>query len=278
MLNKIIKDPLLHFVILGAALFALNQLSGEEEQDNLIEVNANTVAQLINNWHQTHDETPNNKQLQQLIDDYIKQQVLYREAIAQGLDQNDPVITERLVQKLSDQIEGFTPATEPSEQQLKDFYQQHTELFKTDAQISFQQAFINPAKHDDIQATAQSWLSQLRADDQLVLGDQRGFKNAFRDLTYARAVSLFGDAFATQLFNLTGDSWQGPVQSQNGLHLVRIVNKTDSLLPAFEQIRDAVAIAYQNQLRRQAIDDYYKSLKSEFVIKRNDLTATGAAQ
>jgi len=204
---------------------------------------------------------------QRLVDDYARDEVLFREAMALNLDNNDQIIRRRLIQKMDYLAQGFYDEAEPlTEQDLRDYYADNQQAYKKAAEATFTHVFISTQNRpsEEAQAMANKLLGQLNAE-------QVPFENASRygeRFLYNRNYvnreddeigSHFGQSFQETLFALnTAGQWQGPVQSSYGWHLVLLVKNTAAYLPEFEEISSAVFADAQRQqqreVKRQAID------------------------
>lgn len=265
MLTKLIKEPLFHFICLGCILFAINHVMSDDNDDTQqINIDKTMINQLVTEWQQTHSDPLDQTTLDHLIEQRIKQEVLYREALQLELDKRDPVIRQRLAQKVVMLNDGFTQPAIPAQQDLKAFYNGHKALFKPQPQISFEQIFVDPLQHPDGQQQASQWLTAPQQNNDAMVGDPSSLARQYRNITLAGVQRLFGEVFSQQLFDQQAGEWRGPIQSQYGLHLIKISQRLDPPAPEFSQIEDEVALVYQQQQRQQAEQRYYQTLRAQY--------------
>jgi hypothetical protein len=148
---RIIREPLFHFLVLGAAIFAVHGLITRHQTDKPgeIVVTQAAVENLITGFTRTWQRPPTADELQALVRDYIREEGAYREALALGLDRDDMIVRRRLRQKLEFVSDGLATRTEPSDAELQSFLQAHKESFQTEPLFSFQQIYFNPQLHGE---------------------------------------------------------------------------------------------------------------------------------
>ncbi|WP_416305460.1 peptidyl-prolyl cis-trans isomerase [Neptunicella sp. SCSIO 80796] len=276
MLVKLIKDPLFHFICLGSLLFVINAWVGNNsEEQQVITIDQAIVDEIVTDWNQIHSSAPDQAELEHLIEQRIRQEVLFREAERLQLDKNDPLIRQRLAQKALVMNQGFAQFPPADKDTLRNFYQANTALFKPEPQVSFQQIFIDPLQHQNSQLQAKQWINELNTDDTTVSGDASSLQREYQDMTQSGLERLFGEVFTRQLLSQPSGTWVGPIQSQYGLHLVNISHLLRQPAPPFETIEDDVALAYQRHQRQQADEQYYQSLRTQYQIQVTE-SVTGA--
>ena len=151
MLSKIIKEPLLHFLFIGACLFGLYAMINPDamQSDKRIVVDQGQINSLSQRFQRVWQREPTEKELQSLIEDFVIEEIYYREALAMGIDKNDPVIRRRLRQKMEIYTDNLATTLAPSEQELNQYLQQHRNKFKTDNRYSFKQVYISTDRAED---------------------------------------------------------------------------------------------------------------------------------
>ena len=260
-LKTLIREPLLHFVLIGAALFVLFELADDGSPaatDKRIVVSAGRIEQLTNIFSRTWQRPPTDQELEGLIDDFVLEEVYYRQAIAMGIDRDDTVIRRRLRQKLEFLTDDVAAASVPSEQELTAYLTANGESFRQDSSYSFQQVYISPDQPgDDFDRRIAELLAGLRSGD-IEPGDG-GLLPAALDGMPARAIDAsFGAGFAAKLDELPIGQWQGPIESGLGLHLVRLESRVEGMLPALDDVRQIVEREWANEKRletRRAINE-----------------------
>jgi hypothetical protein len=278
MYKKFLKEPLVQFLLIALVLLGGERWINAEDyayDQYLIQVDDQQLLQFMQLRAKTFrpDQAEaalaalGSEERQRLVDDYARDEVLFREAMALNLDNNDQIIRRRLIQKMDYLAQGFYDEAEPlTEQDLRDYYADNQQAYKKAAEATFTHVFISMQNRpsEEAQAMANKLLGQLNAE-------QVPFENASRygeRFLYNRNYvnreddeigSHFGQSFQETLFALnTAGQWQGPVQSSYGWHLVLLVKNAAAYLPEFEEISSAVFADAQRQqqreVKRQAID------------------------
>ena len=282
-LYTLFHEPLLHFLLIGAALFYVYSIQNESiVKNNLIVISEAQIDRLIMLWEKKRQRLPTQDELQGLIEQQIREEVMYREAIAMGLDQNDSIVRRRLAQKVEFISADLAALVEPTEAELAEYLATHSDTFKLPAQINFVQVYIDLNKHgDNVQDYAKGLLKKLRQIDSTLspdldtsvkietLSDALMLDQQYKQQTEHDISRLFGKEFASNLFTLPVGSWQGPVLSGYGFHLVLIDKKTVPNLPELETVRNKVQDEWRAQQRRIMNEAFYKGLlqRYEVVIK-----------
>jgi PPIC-type PPIASE domain len=289
MILKLIKEPMLQFLLAGAVLYIGYQFFNPTVAGNygnkVIVVNDSTLKSLLNIRNkQMDDEFDVNTafaslgviEKQNLVNEYIEEEALYRMALEMGLDENDFIIRRRMVQKLSFLLEDLNISQIGfSEGELKTYYDEHADEFSTASKLSFTHVYLAEDKTGET--------SYSRARDLLVLlnskpvvvgealshGDDFPLKQSYAHLTPNQTTAVFGRKFSDELFETDIDNrWQGPLQSGFGYHLVYIEDREAGHIAPFDSVRDEVALAWQyrekqrlNRLARQSIIENYQVVR-----------------
>lgn len=269
-LSKLLRSPLLHFLVLGLVVFLLYQRFGArvETQDRKIVVTSQQIELLASLWQRQWQRPPLPQELDGLIESFIREEVLYREALAMGLDRDDTVVRRRLAQKIEFLAQDLATQTDPSEQELRTFYGEHPEIFEQPSRVTFTHVYINEDRHGEQSTTmAEEVLTQLRAGgDPNSLGDRFMLQRDYLRKSPAEVSRHFGSQFAEEVFELTPGSWQGPVRSGYGLHLVLIDSIEKPFMPPLEEIRDEVRDEYLSFRRREVDGLFYNKLRESYEI------------
>ncbi len=271
--RSLLREPLLHFLAIGALLFVVYSIvsDGDRADDELrIEIGAADIAYLEKVWQQQWRREPTAWELQRLIDDRIREEILYREAIALSLDADDTIIRRRLAQKMQFLAEDLASQVEPSDEQLLAFYNDNHDELTDPAQFSFTHIYFSRDQRGD-KAAADAERVRRELLDRAVErapehGDRFMLESDFEALTERQVARLFGNEFAHEVFQLTPGEWAGPLESGYGVHLVRISNTEPARLPEFEEVRSQVTNLYLDDLRRRTNEEVYKRLKSRYEI------------
>jgi hypothetical protein len=273
-MGRLAREPLLQFVLLGAALFALHRAvagPGEAPADEIV-VSRGRIAALAQTFALTWQRSPTDAELAGLVEDYVRDEVLYREAVALGLDRDDTVVRRRMRQKLEFLAEDEDLAAAPTDEQLAEQLATNADAYRQGAQLTFTQIFLDPAKRGvALPADAAALLAELRARpgsvDVDVAGDSLLLAPRYVDAEGAEVVRQFGPEFAETLRGQPVGQWFGPVRSGYGWHLVRIDARTPGRVPELADVREAVARDWDARRRRAALDAQYEGMKRGYRVR-----------
>jgi hypothetical protein len=269
------KEPLLHFLIIGALVFVLFSIVNKEEDivsGNKIIVSTAEIERLSNIWSKKWNRPPTETELKGLVDSYIKEEVYYREALALGLDQNDTILRRRLMQKMEFLSNDLAELNQPDEDALNKYFLENQEKYELPARVSFTHIYFSldkrGAKVVEDAKSVLSGLNTLRAPE---LGDSFMMQYDFVQETPFEVERLFGNDFAEQLFRSDINSWQGPIRSGYGLHLVRISEKIDSRMPELASVIDNVRTDLMFEQKKMMNEEIYKKFKERYEIVVEDM-------
>lgn len=273
-LSAWLREPLLHFLVLGAVLFLLYRVlnGGESTSPSSIVVSESRVEALAENFAKTWMRPPTALELKGLVDDYVAEEVYYREAIAMGLDRDDTVIRRRLRQKMefvTDDVAGAVPATDA---QLQQYLDAHKDKFVRPALTSFEQVFLSRERRGDAALKdAERLLAELRAKAPQAaaqdLGDATLLPARLEDATPQDIENTFGTEFAAALADAPLGQWSGPVQSGYGLHLVLVNAREAGSAPSLDAVRPLVQREWEAEQRKQAKDALLAQLLSKYEVR-----------
>ena len=272
MIVRLLREPLLQFLALGAMLFALYGLAGKRsaEAPEKIVVSASRVANLGDGFARTWRRLPNEQELQGLIEDYIRDEVFYREGRAAGLDRDDVIIRRRVRQKMEFLADDMS-VPEPSDEQLAAYLASNPERFRAEDQLTFHQVFLSATRRaNTIDSDSKQIASILaRADgavDATVLGDPFLLGEEFRNVSPSKVTSIFGESFAKQISVMEKGRWQGPISSGFGQHFVFISEWVSGNLPPLDAVRPVIHREWANARRLEAEQKLYASLRNRYEI------------
>ena len=273
-MSRILREPLLHFLAVGAGIFLLYHFvrGNYETAPREIVISESRIEALTENFGRTWMRPPTPQELRGLVDDYVKEEVFYREAIAMGLDRDDTVIRRRLRQKMEFVSEDAAATAEPTEAQLQQFLAAHPEKFVEPARVTFQQVFVNAEKRGAAaMRDSERILAELQAGrgpaNPSEAGDPTLLPAGLEDASPQEIAGSFGEEFGKQLDAAPLGQWSGPVRSTFGLHLLRVSARSTSALPKLTDIRPVVVREWQAQQRTQAGDSFYSSLRSKYEVR-----------
>jgi hypothetical protein len=264
------REPLLHFLLIGFALFLYYDLVGSGDSEapavKRIIVSSGHVEQLMANFERTWSRPPTEQELDAMVDSHVREEVFYREAMAMGLDQNDPMVRRRMRMKLEFMLEDLS-GQDASDEVLSDFLQRNSDSFRDEAQLTLRQVYLNPDQRPDLENDAGQLLSRLRdGSAPEALGDHTLAPRTYQLAPQSEIARDFGDEFARQVAALPVGDWSGPVYSPFGAHLVRIEARIDARLPELAEIRDEVLREYLVEKREQQKDLAYAKLREGYEV------------
>ncbi len=282
MFKRILHDPLFHFLLLGAAIFAIYGFATRHtDKPSEIVVTQGTVENLVTGFTRTWQRPPADEELQGLVRDYIREEVAYREALAMGLDRDDIIVRRRLQQKLEFVSDDLASRTEPSDKDLHAFLEAHPDLFQREALFSFNQVYLNPQIHGGNLRREESRLLnvlQKGQPDLTAQGDPFLLPQSFQDVSLTDVKKTFGEQFASALSALPIGQWQGPVASSYGVHFIFLSQRSVSSLPALADVRDQVRREWLSAKRVEATNQFYEALLRRYVVRIEPLEEKKVAQ
>jgi hypothetical protein len=268
---NLLREPLLHFVVAGAVLFGGYELFNRGEMDppasDPVLIGEGDIRWLKDIFANQWQRPPTEDELRGLVAGFLKEELFAREAQALGLDQNDTIVRRRLAQKLEFLIGDTSRIVEPTETELRRFYDANAERFRAEARVSFTQLFFNPEKRQHAEADARAALvsiSGTSADDAAAMGDPILLENEFHEVDEQTVSKMFGADFAGAIFSLKPGWWAGPVKSGYGVHLVRLTDLRPATLLSFEQVRPKVLEEWRHQQQTQAKAVYLSKLREKY--------------
>lgn len=267
-MKRLLREPLVHFLLGGVALFLLYGLVATRPDagtSDRIVVSEDRVAMLRTSFERTWMRPPTPEELRGLIDEFVTEEVLYREALALGLDRDDLVVRRRMRQKMDFLNEGITER-EPTAAELRDFLAANPDRFRVPPRISFVQIFLNPGTDGAIEPRAADLLARLRAGTD-VTGDPTLLPHALAAATPSETTNTFGAAFTEALATAATDTWTGPVASAFGAHLVRVTAREPEHLPAFEDVRAELLREWATEQRDTEKRRFYEALRARYRIE-----------
>jgi hypothetical protein len=274
MLKPLLREPLVHFLLLGAALFALDAwlrpsvpATGKAE----IVVSEARIRNLAQNFRRTWQRPPTRDELDGLVESYVREEVMYREALALGLDRDDTIVRRRMQQKMEFVTEEAAALAKPTDADLAAYLQAHADAFRAAPRATFMQVYLDPRKRaTTLDADAQRTLDALnrrsadpaRAGDALML-----LEPAYEDVSQAEVARLFGTEFADALVKQPLGKWVGPIRSGYGVHLVRVDALDPGGAPRLDDVRPLVEREWLNAKRQELQKAYYDKLRARYAVK-----------
>jgi hypothetical protein len=261
------KDPLVHFLLIGAGLFALFLWRGDSGGDpEQIVISSERVQQLRQAAALVQGREPTDVELAEIVEPAIREEVFYREALALGLDVNDDEVRRRLVEKMQYLTEGLADPEPASEQELVAFFEGSPERFLIPELVTFDQVFFSPnTRGDALDADVAAALESLRAGaTPAAVGDRTPLQERFVEAPRERVDVLFGDDLTNAVFTLAIGDWVGPYRSDFGLHLVRVISRSEARQPSFAEVRDQAAQIFAADRRTAANEAAYARMRARY--------------
>jgi hypothetical protein len=276
-LSHLWREPLLHFLLIGAALFLYYDLVGDgdgEAPPKRIHVTSGQVAQLAANFERTRMRQPTQDELDAMVESHVREEIFYREAMAMGLDQNDPMVRRRMRMKLEFMLEDLS-GQDASDQMLGAFLKRNPDRFREETKVSLRQVYLDPDQRPDLENDATRLLEMLNnGGDPEALGDRTLAPRAYQLTAQSVLARDFGGEFAGEVVALPADNWSGPLYSPFGAHLVKIDARVDARLPELAEIRDEVLREYLAEKRAQQKNLAYEKLREGYEVMVDSLDAS----
>ena len=287
--SRLWDEPLVRFGLLGLIIFAANAwLTPPKHGVNQPGANDSIVIQQarIDGWsvqyRSGNGRAPAKTELENTINQWIDEEVLYRQALELGLHQNDSIVRRQLIQKMDFVIEGATPLPPATDARLQAFMERNPTAYSTPAKISFQQVFLSRGNHgntgNDQAIQLLATLQKDRPDSYQGEGDSFILGQQIANASGQTLRKYFGQQFVLQLEALPDSAgWQGPIESGLGLHLIRITKRSEFQVPTLEQARRKVALDYRLEQVRMARRTALDKLRQQYQIEVGHGTINGKA-
>jgi len=271
-----LREPLLHFLLIGLVLFGVytytnrGRIGIESPRQIVLSLDelATMTAYFESQWHRR----PTPQEFQAMVEDKIKQEVLYREGLVMGLDKGDTIVKRRMAQKVQFLAEDVAAAHEPSTAELKAWFEKNTDKFALPSRYSFRHVYFSPDKrgtnaHDDA-TKALARIAGQPEDSPLIpsMADRFMFQDYYGDRAPSAIAKEFGPQFAVALEKLKPGSWQGPIESGYGLHLVFVDTVIPGRIPAFEEVESEVKTAWLGDQKAQAWQKAYQEMRAKYTV------------
>lgn len=273
--NRLLRDPLLHFLVLGAVIFLVYFLLNPVQQNNTerrIEINQSDIDRFVQIFQKQWQRKPNKQELEGLVRAHLKEEILYREALALGLEKDDTIVRRRLAQKMEFLITDMTVPAEVDNEKLVAFYEKNSARYARPAKLSFRHVYFDPDRRGGrLPEEAASVLKALRAANDGAAapeghGDRFMLPLQYNQKSTDEIARLFGRKFADRLAGLGTGAWHGPVESGYGVHLVYIQRREAATVRPFAEVREEVKNDYLYELQRARNEEVLEKLKSRYEI------------
>jgi hypothetical protein len=251
-MKKIFREPLVHFLLIGVGLFFVfgfvNHPDKAGDSVQRIVITAGRIEQLTTAFEKTWQRPATDEELKGLIDEFVLEEVYYRQALAMGIDRDDTIIRRRLRQKMEFLTDDVASLVEPIDEELTTYLAEHKDTFRESPVYTFRQVYFNPEIHGDLQGYVEGTLAVLQSG-QTDTGDSSLLPQSFDAASQQVVDAAFGSGFSQQLDKLSIGDWQGPIPSGLGSHLVLLETRTEGRLPELTEIRQVVEREWNNEKR-----------------------------
>ncbi|HEV7317681.1 MAG TPA: peptidylprolyl isomerase [Ensifer sp.] len=266
---RLLREPLLQFMLLGAVLFALATLvtGAPEDAPSKIVVTAAQIDNMALTFAKVWQRNPSPDELRGLIEDYVRDEVYYREGKALGIDTDDIVIRRRIRQKMEFFAEDAA-AIEPTDDDLRSYLAAHPQNFRTEPKATFRQVFLSASREGSLDVDATNvGLKLAKPDiDPETLGDGFLLGTEFDGRDRSEVATDFGERFAEKIFSVPLGGWQGPFVSPYGLHFVFVLERAEAATRPLGEVRDAVAREWANARRIEKLEQFYQTLRTRYEV------------
>ncbi|MDS4041472.1 MAG: peptidylprolyl isomerase [Candidatus Competibacter sp.] len=275
-MKRLLREPLIHFLLVGAALFAayhyLQPTQSAAPSSKQIQLSVDQLAQLAMLFQSQWRRDPTPEEFSLMVEQKVQSEVLYREALAMGLDKDDEIVKRRMAQKIQFLAEDVAAAREPSTDELRIWFAKNADKFALPKRVSFRHLYFSPdrrgshARDDAAKALAQ--LAGQPEDTKLAesLADPFMFQDYYRDRAPDYLGKEFGPQFAQAVEKLPTGSWQGPIASGFGWHLVFVDTVIPGRVPDFEEIEADVKTTWLGEQKALAWDKAYREMRAKYTV------------
>jgi peptidyl-prolyl cis-trans isomerase C len=284
-----LREPLLHFLLIGAVGFvayrALNPSPAVDTRSNRVELTQDDLLQMSVVWLAQGRPAPTPEQMRGLIESRVREEILYREALALGLDKSDTIVKRRLAQKMEFLAEDLSRLEEPTSEEIRAWFANNAQRFALPPRVSFRHLYFSFDRRGEAagEAAARA-LRELAGKpgnwrDAASLADPFMFQDVYGDRSFDDMAKLFGPGFARALLQLKPGAWQGPIESGYGWHLIFVDAIAPSRVPAFEEIEAEVKSEWVAEQRADAKHRAFEAMRARYQVVLPELpgkTAAGA--
>ena len=258
-INKLSKEPTIHFFVIATIIFAIYGISSRNN-NNLLEVDQREIDARIFMQEMATGQDLSNDQREFIASRYVEEQILVREAIAIGLD-NDARIHDMLAQKMRHVLSG--DVIQPTQMELDEYYQNNIQAYQTIPSVSVNEIVLNDL--DEIPTAAQQLLKQGASADE-ILDLSPGSAAPLPNVNHIDLSNIFDPEFADDVFNAQTGAWVGPFRSNRGQHFLKITERTKAGLPPLEEILDRVRLDWITQEEEVRLQEEINKLWDQYTI------------
>jgi hypothetical protein len=275
-IGRWLREPLLQFLLAGMLLFAgyhwANPGADRPNPDRRIELTADDLRQIRFAWLAQGREALSPEQLRSLVEARVREQILYREALALGLDEDDTIVRRRMAQKMEFLFEDVAALRDPTQGELRAWFEKNAERFTLPARASFRHLYFSPdrrgagARDDAARALAKIAGKPADGPAAATLADPFMFRDYYGDRSFDEVATTFGPGFARALFELAPGAWTGPIASGYGWHLVWVDSVTPARVPAFEDVEPDVRREWIEGQRAEIRERAFEAMRARYEV------------
>ncbi len=290
-MSRLLREPLVQFLLIGAVLFgayhylqpagstapapqetqaATSAAQSGPAPSRQIVLTLDQLTRLATVFEAQWGREPTPRELDRLVEAEVKEEILYREGLALGLDKDDEIVRRRMAQKMQFLAEDVAAAHQPTEAELKAWFGENAKLFEEPARVSFRHLYFSPDRRGaNARADAEKALAEVKGEPQAVKfagTDPFMFQDFYRDKTAEYLDKEFGPPFTAAVEKLPAGSWQGPIQSGFGWHLVFVDAVIPARAPAIEEILPDVKEAWLAHQKQQAVKKAYEDMRAKYTV------------
>jgi len=271
-----LREPLLQFLLLGLLLFAvyhgLRRGGDTAGPTGRIELTPDDLRQIGLAWVAQGRPAPSPEEMRSLVDGRVREEILYREALALGLDKDDAIVRRRLAQKMEFLFEDVAALRKPTQDELRAWFEQHAAHFERPARVTFRHLYFSPdrrgqrAREDAARALAKIAGASMDSPDVAAQGDPFMFQDYYAERAQGDVAKTFGTDFAKALFELAAGAWAGPIESGYGWHLVWVDGITPARVPDFEEVEPEVETAWTEAQRAEIREKAFAAMRARYQV------------
>ena len=260
------REPMLHFLLIGLALFILyNRVAPAGGDSSRIEVSQSQVDEMVRQFQSTWNRPPSAPEMRGLVETFVREEIAYREGVAIGLDKDDAVIKRRIRQKY-ELITEEENRSAPSDADLAAFLNANPAKFARPGLVTFEQIFFDPASTSP-EAVDQARAALARGGNPASFGQPSMLPNKVGDSAIDQVASEFGDGFARSIESVPAGRWVGPIASGFGVHLVLVDRRAAPVVPPLAQVRAVVAREWESDQRGRAAEAAYRKIRAGYDVR-----------
>lgn len=266
-LRTFLREPLLHFLLIGMLIFIVDKaVHSETQNQKLIVLDKNTRSELIQKFTEKQGRLPDLDEIDNLIDAWVYEEVMYREAVALGLDKGDPMFRSRLELKMRSMLIDNAVVDPPTDEQLKQWLEKSRARYSAPRRFDFIQIKIG-GDDETAETEATNLVKTMR--NGAIVEDYAGQEMYYRDRTRENIIQVFGESFAKGLLDPGDDYWHA-VHANDGWHVARVQHDKPAVEPDFQSLKPQLEADWQKDALKQKAQEAYQDILSTYDIRVED--------